>query len=137
MFVLARTSKPLHKIAQAMSTLSLRKSRGITMPRFTGNTIKLTNAIIKTLVIPEGRRDHLWFDTEQRGFFVRKYKSGKADYGVKYVCRGKSPRIKLGPVLPNNVDSMRKLAADVAARARHLGVDEKEERQKARKAAKA
>src|SRR5262249_41591642 len=130
MFVLARTSKPLHKIAQAMSTLSLRKSRGI----ITGETIKLTNAIIKTLVIPGGRRHQLWCETEQRGFFVRKSKSGKATYGVKYDCRGQPRRITLGPVLPNNVDSMRKLAADVAANARALGIDEKEERQKARKA---
>jgi integrase len=105
------------------------------MPRFTGDNIKLTNAAVKALVVPDGKKDKLWFDTEQRGFFVRKYKSGKADYGVKYVCRGEPRRIKLGPVLPNNVDTMRKLAADVAAKARHLGIDEKEERQKARKAA--
>src|SRR5262245_17297823 len=119
-----------------MSTLSLLFSRGKTMPRFTGDTIKLTNAIVKTLVVPEGKKDKLWFDTEQRGFFVCKFKSGKATYGIKYALRdGQQRRITLGPVLPNNVDSMRKLAAEVAANARALGIDEKEERRKARKAA--
>jgi len=40
LIILARTSKSLHKIAQAMCTLSLlfyRLSRGKTMPRFTGD----------------------------------------------------------------------------------------------------
>src|SRR5262245_41956847 len=108
------------------------------MPRFTGDNIKLTNAAVKTLVVPEGKKDKLWFDTEQRGFFVRKFKSGKATYGVKYSLRdGQQRRITLGPVLPGNVDKMRELAADIAAKARTLGTDEIEERRKARKAAKA
>src|SRR5262249_14722476 len=119
--MLARTGKSLHKIAQAMSTLSLlfyRLSRGKTMPRFTGDNIKLTNATVKTLVVPEGKKDKLWFDTEQRGFFVRKFKSGKATYGAKYPCKGKQHRITLGPVLPGNLDKMRALASDVIANGR-------------------
>jgi integrase len=122
-----------------MSTLSLlfyRLSRGKTMPRFTGDTIRFTNATVKTVVVPEGKKDKLWFDTEQPGFFIRKFKSGKATYGVKYVCRDQQRRITLGPVLPNNLDSMRKLAGDIAAKARNMGIDELAERQKARKAAK-
>src|SRR5262249_39917986 len=106
------------------------------MPSFTGDNIKLTNATVKALVVPEGKKDKLWFDTEQRGFFVRKFKSGKATYGVKYVCRDVQRRITLGPVLPNNVEKMRELAADIAAKARHAGTDEIEERRKERKAAK-
>src|SRR5262249_4438080 len=106
------------------------------MPSFTGDNIKLTNATVKALVVPEGKKDKLWFDTEQRGFFVRKFKSGKATYGVKYVCRDVQRRITLGPVLPNNVEKMRELAGDIAAKARHAGTDEIEERRKARKAAK-
>src|SRR5215831_20781576 len=105
------------------------------MPRFTGDNIKLTNATVKALVVPEGKKDKLWFDTEQRGFFVRKFKSGKATYGVKYVCRDVQRRITLGPVLPNNVEKMRELAADIVAKSRNMGVDEVEERQKAREAA--
>jgi len=62
------------------------------------------------------------------GFFIRKFKSGKATYGVKYVCRGQQRRITLGPVLPNNLESMRKLAGDMAAKARTLGTDEMEVR---------
>src|SRR5215831_9589995 len=107
------------------------------MPRFTGDNIKLTNATVKALVVPEGKPDKLWFDTEQRGFFVRKFKSGKATYGVKYVCRDQQRRITLGPVLPRNLDNMRELAADIVAKARNMGVDEVAERQKARKAAQA
>jgi len=53
------------------------------MPRFTGDNIKFTNATVKTLVVPEGKKDRLWFDTEERGLFIRKFKSGKATYGVK------------------------------------------------------
>ena len=67
-------------------------------------------------------------DTEEPGFFNRKFKSGKATYGVKYVCRGQQRRITLGPVLPNNLESMRKLAGDIAAKARTLGTDEMEVR---------
>jgi integrase len=108
------------------------------MPRYRGDNVRLTNAIVKTLVVPEGKPDKLWFDTEQRGFFVRKFKSGKATYGVKYALRdGQQRRITLGPVLPSNVDKMRELASEVASKAKHLGTDEVEERRKARKAAKA
>ena len=107
------------------------------MPRFTGDNIKLTNAAVKALVVPEGKKDKLWFDTELRGFFVRKFKSGKATDGVKYALRdGQQRRITLGPVLPSNADKMRELAADGAAKARHTGTDELAGRQKARKAAK-
>jgi len=92
------------------------------MPRFTGDTIKLTNAIVKTLALPEGKKDKLWFDTEQRGFFVRKFASGKTTYGVKYTCKGQQRRIKLGPVLPGNLDKMRALASEIVGQAR-VGVD--------------
>jgi integrase len=121
MFVLARTSNPLHKIAQAMRTPAL-LFEGSAMPRFKGETITLTNATIKTLVVPDGKPDKLWFDTEPRGFFVRKFKSGKATYGVKYRCKGRQRRITLGPVLPGNLDKMRAIASEAIAQAR-VGVD--------------
>ena len=62
LIILARTGKSLHKIAQAMCTLSLlfyRLSRGKTMPRFTGDNIRFTNATVKTLVVPEGKKGKL------------------------------------------------------------------------------
>jgi integrase len=92
------------------------------MPRFTGDTIELTNAIVKTLEVPEGKKDKLWFDTKQRGFFIRKFESGKATYGVKYTCKGRQRRIKLGPALPGNLDKMRALASEAVAKAT-LGID--------------
>ena len=63
------------------------------MPRFTGDNIKFTNATVKTLVVPEGKKDKLWFDTEERGFFIRKFKSGEATYGIRYACDGQQRRI--------------------------------------------
>jgi len=87
------------------------------MPRFTGDSIQLTNAAVKALVVPEGKKDKLWFDTEQRGFFIRKFASGKATYGVKFTCKGQQRRIKLGPVLPGNLDKMRALASEAVAKA--------------------
>jgi hypothetical protein len=38
------------------------------MLRFTGDNIRFTNGTAKTLVVPEGKKDKLWFDTELRGF---------------------------------------------------------------------
>ena len=137
MIVFARMGKSLHKIAHAMSTLALLFSGGKTMPRFTGDNIKFTNATVKTLVVPEGKKDKLWFDTEKpRGFFIRKFKSGKATYGIKYACEGQQRRITLGPVLPGNLDKMRALASEIVGKATLLGIDEVAERRKARKAAK-
>jgi len=89
LIILARTGKSLHKIAQAMCTLSLlfyRLWRGKTMPRFTGDNIRFTNATVKTLVVPAGENGKAMVDTEEPGFFIRKFKSGKATFGVKYVC---------------------------------------------------
>jgi len=101
------------------------------MPRFTGDNISFTNATVKTLVVPEGKKGKLWSTRRSQGFFIRKFKSGKATYGVKHVCRGQQRRITPGPELPNNLESMRKLAGDIAAKARTLGTDGMEVRQSA------
>src|SRR5215470_8667497 len=106
------------------------------MPRFTGDSIQLTNAAVKALVVPEGKKDKLWFDTEQRGFFIRKFASGKATYGVKYTCKGVQRRIKLGPVLPGNLEKMRALASEVVGQAR-VGIDMAANAKAEAKAAKA
>src|SRR5262245_37551267 len=106
------------------------------MGRYTDeNNIRFTNGTAKTLVVPEGKKDKLWFDTEERGFFIRRFKSGKAVYGIKYTCKGQQRRITLGPVLPGNLEKMRALASEIVAKAK-IGIDVVAEAKAAREAAK-
>src|SRR5215831_14206814 len=106
------------------------------MPRFTGRTEKFTESTAKRLQVPEGKKDVFQFDAVEPGFFIRKFASGKAFYGVKYTCNGQQRRLKLGQPLPGNLAEMRKLAGDAKAKAR-LGIDVVAEARKAKKAAEA
>ena len=62
------------------------------------------------------------FDTEVRGFGIRKYADGSASYIVKYAVNGQPTRKTLGPVRKGNLKKMRSLADEVKARAR-IGQD--------------
>ena len=72
--------------------------------------------------MPAGARDVLVFDDALPGFFIRKFESGKASYGVKFNVGRQQRRMALGAVVPGVLGDMRKKAADVLARAR-LGQD--------------
>ena len=45
---------------------------------------QLTEKIVAQLKVPNGARDVLLFDASLPCFFVRKFESGKASFGVKY-----------------------------------------------------
>jgi len=74
------------------------------------------------LRVPAGTRDVLVFDDALPGFFIRKFESGKASYGVKYTVGTQQRRLTLGAVVPGVLAEMRRKASDVLARAR-LGQD--------------
>lgn len=95
--------------------------------------VKLTHREITKLTVPPGERDVFLFDSEVAGFGVRKFKSGKTYFLVKYSVNGKQRRQSLkAEVTDGNIDKMRKLASEVKARAAVLGQDLIAERKAAR-----
>lgn len=72
--------------------------------------------------VPAGARDVLVFDEALPGFFIRKFQSGRASYGVKFNIGQQQRRLVLGAVVPGVLAEMRRKASDVLARAM-LGQD--------------
>ena len=83
---------------------------------------KLIEGIAARIRVPDGARDILIFDDTLPGFFIRKFASGKASYGVKYNVGTQQRRLSLGAVVPGVLAERRRMAADILARAR-LGQD--------------
>jgi integrase len=93
------------------------------------------------LVVPEGSRDVLVFDTEVAGLGIRKFASGEASYILKYpiagkvidgvTTRGRTRRVTLEEVTRGRLAKVRELAKDVKSRARVLGEDLLAEREAA------
>ena len=83
---------------------------------------KLIEGISARIRVPDGARDILIFDDALPGFFIRKFASGKASYGVKYNVGTQQRRLSLGAVVPGVLAERRRMAADILARAR-LGQD--------------
>ena len=79
---------------------------------------KFTEGFASTVNVPPGARDVLVFDTEVRGFGIRKFAGGAAYYFVKYTHEGKQRRQSLGEVTRGNLRAMRLLASEVKSRAR-------------------
>ncbi len=84
--------------------------------------MKLVEGIAATIEVPAGRRDVLIFDDELPGFFLRKFSTGKATYGVKYNIGAQQRRLSLGAVVDGNLREMRRRASTVLSKAR-LGED--------------
>jgi integrase len=96
----------------------------------------LREGIAGRIAVPEDDRDVLVFDTNQRGFFLRKFKSGRAVWGVKYSVGNKQRRLHLyDATVRGTLAKARKEAADVRAKAR-LGMDAIAEKRAAAEAAK-
>jgi hypothetical protein len=74
------------------------------------------------LVVPPGANEVQVFDDKLGGFGIRKFKSGKARYFVKYNVGKQQRRKTLGTVVKGNLDDMRKEASRILAKA-HLGTD--------------
>jgi integrase len=87
-----------------------------------GHLVKFVEGCASRISVPAGARDVLVFDDALPGFFIRKFESGKASYGVKFNVGSQQRRMALGAVVPGVLGDMRKKAADVLARAR-LGQD--------------
>ncbi len=99
--------------------------------------MKIEEGIAARIAVPKGARDVFVFDTEQPGFFLRKFASGRAMYGVKFSVAGKPRRVHLyDATIKGVLAKARKEAGDVRAKAR-LGTDVLAEREAAKAAAKA
>ena len=97
---------------------------------------ELTKNFVSKLKVPPGKRDVLVFDSDHKnavaGFGVRKFASGKSYFFIKYSVGNRQRRQSLKEVVDGNIQSMRKLAAEVKARASVLGQDLIAERKAAR-----
>jgi integrase len=93
--------------------------------------MKLTLNRIDSLKCPEGKRDMLVFDDEQRGLGVRVTASGGKTYLAQYNWHGQKRRIPLGSCsalsLAKARDAVRAIMGDVAR-----GIDPAAERKKAK-----
>jgi len=83
---------------------------------------KLVEGYADRLHVPPGVRDVQVFDDDLPGFGLRKFRSGRAVYFVKYSIGHQQRRLTLGVVVRGNCTEMRKRASTVLARAR-LGED--------------
>jgi integrase len=84
--------------------------------------IKFTEQTLSTLSVPEGMRDHQWFDTGLPGFGFRKFASGQAAFFVRYRVRQQQRKVTLSKYTPGILAQMRRRAAEILAEAR-LGND--------------
>jgi integrase len=85
--------------------------------------MELREGIAKLISVPKGHRDVLVWDTKTPGFFLRKFASGRAMWGVRYHVGKKQRRVHLyDAAVRGTLAKARSEAADVRARAR-LGTD--------------
>jgi integrase len=84
---------------------------------------ELREGLAKLIIVPKGRRDVLVWDTKTPGFFLRKFASGRAMWGVRYHVGQKQRRVHLFDAsVRGTLAKARSQAADVRAKAR-LGTD--------------
>jgi integrase len=85
--------------------------------------MELREGIAKLISVPNGQRDVLVWDTKTPGFFLRKFASGRAMWGVRYHVGNKQRRVHLyDAAVRGTLAKARNEAADVRAKAR-LGTD--------------
>ena len=85
--------------------------------------MELREGIAKLISVPKGRRDVLVWDIKTPGFFLRKFASGRAMWGVRYHVGTKQRRVHLyDAAVRGTLAKARNEAADVRAKAR-LGTD--------------
>jgi hypothetical protein len=85
--------------------------------------MELREGIAKLISVPNGQRDVLVWDSKQPGFFLRKFASGRAMWGVRYHVGNKQRRVHLyDAAVRGTLAKARNEAADVRAKAR-LGTD--------------
>jgi integrase len=85
--------------------------------------MELREGIAKLIAVPSGKRDVLVWDTKAPGVFLRKFKGGRAMWGVRYHIGGKTRQMTLYDAgEKGTLAKARSQAADVRAKAR-LGTD--------------
>src|SRR6185295_13024175 len=83
---------------------------------------KFKEGFADKLEVPAGAKDVQVFDDKLGGFGIRKFKSGKASYFVKFNVGTQQRRKTLGTVVKGNLEAMRLEASTILAKA-HLGTD--------------
>jgi len=96
--------------------------------------LKLTTTTIKTLALPAGKTDHIFFDDNLPGFGLRLRASGTRKWVVQYDFAGRTRRMLLGPADVIDPGVARRHAKDILA-ARTLGRDPANEKSEARERA--
>ena len=96
--------------------------------------MKLTTTTIKTLALPAGKTDHIFFDDNLPGFGLRLRASGTRKWVVQYDFAGRTRRMLLGPADVIDPGVARRHAKDILA-ARTLGRDPANEKSEARERA--
>jgi integrase len=84
--------------------------------------MKLTAATVRSLALPEGQTDKIFFDSELHGFGLRLRSGGAKNWLVQYAIAGKTRRVTLGSVAVLEAGKARETAKDMLAAVR-LGRD--------------
>lgn len=79
--------------------------------------MKLTERRIAELTVPQGKKDALFFDEQQRGLAVRVTAAGSRSYLVQYRLHGQKQRLPIGNVQAIALADARKRALDVLSKA--------------------
>jgi integrase len=93
--------------------------------------VRLTTATARTLVLPPGRTDHVFFDRDVAGFGLRVRASGARTWMVQYAIAGRTRRMMLGSIAVLDAGKARDTAKDLLAQVR-LGRDPAAEKVQAR-----
>ncbi len=93
--------------------------------------MRLTAATIRTLTLPAGKGDHVFFDADLPGFGLRLREGGSKTWVVQYAIAGKTRRMMLGSVAMLDPGKARETAKDLLAQVR-LGRDPAGEKATAR-----
>jgi integrase len=94
-------------------------------------SIKLTAATVRALALPEGKKDHTFFDASLPGFGMRLRESGAARWVFQYKFGSQHRRMVLGATSELSIGDARKTAELLKARVR-LGQDPASEKADAR-----
>lgn len=98
--------------------------------------MRLTKAGARSVALPPGMRDKIFFDDELPGFGLRLREGGKRTWIVQYRVGKKQRRVAIGAVESTDVEEARKRAKNVLSRV-HLGADPQIEKAVARSQASA
>jgi integrase len=110
------------------------------MPALTAQVIRIpqptfSDAAVRRLQLPTGKKDHIYWDPEMPGFGVR-VRPAKSAYIVQYRFQKATQRESLGDVRRLTLEEARKVARQYFAKI-ELGIDPRQEKKKAEEGAAA